>query len=341
MVMVNPGARLGPAARARLRRARQPGWLAPMLATLTDQPFSAEGWIFERKLDGVRMLAFRSGRRVRLLSRNRKERGGSYPEIVRALAAPGGPDLVVDGEVVAFEGGVTSFSRLQRRMQRRAPDGRRPRGVAVYYYVFNLLNLAGYDLTGLALRDRKRLLRRALAFRDPIRFTPHRNREGERFLAAACRKGWEGLIAKRAEAPYVSRRSPDWLKLKCVREQELVIGGYPDPRGRRTGFGALLVGYFERGELRYAGKVGTGYDTDTLSRLGRRLASLAREKTPFADPAALRERGAHWVRPVLVAEIGFTEWTPDRTLRHPRFLGLRDDKDPADVVRERPAGRGP
>ena len=230
---------------------------------------------------------------------------------------------MLDGEVVAFAGARTSFERLQQR-------GERP--VAVFFYVFDLLHLAGHDTTALPLRARKALLRRALEFHGHVRLTPHRNRDGEELFSEACRKGWEGLIAKRADSPYVHGRSRDWLKLKCSAEQELVIGGYTPPKGSRTDLGALLLGHYEDGRLRYAGKVGTGFTRATLRDLAARLAPLRQEQSPFADE--VRERGASWVEPRLVAQIGFSEWTRDGRLRHPRFLGLRDDKAAEEVVRE-------
>ena len=167
-----------------------------------------------------------------------------------------------------------------------------------------------------------------------MRFTPHRVGRGEAYLAEACAKGWEGLIAKRASSRYQHARSRDWLKLKCGNRQELVIGGYTDPKGSRTGFGALLVGYYEGEALRYAGKVGTGYDDALLASLGARLQGMQRDTCPFERPP--RETGAHWVSPRLVCEVGFTEWTAGGKLRHPRFLGLRTDKSAKQVKRERP-----
>jgi DNA ligase D-like protein (predicted ligase) len=322
-------------AREALEEASIPTWTSPMLATLTDDHFSHPDWIYERKLDGVRVLAFKEGVEVRLLSRNRKDQNGTYPELVEALERQDG-NFVVDGEVVAFEGDVTSFSRLQGRMQIKDPDKARETGISVWYYLFDILHLEGYDTTGLALRDRKRLLRRALSFQDPLRWAEHRNEEGETFLEEACRKGWEGLIAKDGRSTYVQSRSTDWLKFKCVNRQELVIGGFTDPKGERVGFGALLVGYYEDGELRYAGKVGTGYDDATLEELRSRMDSLERKTPPFAGGEEISEKGVHWITPELVGEFGFTEWTGDGKLRHPRFIGLRHDKDPEDVVRERP-----
>ena len=224
-----------------------------MKAVLWDEPFSDPGWIFERKLDGVRCLAHRyDGGAVQLVSRTDRSMNGDYPELVRALEAEPCGDFVVDGEVVAFDRrGVTSFSRLQRRHRER---------VAVSFYLFDVLRLDGRDVRDLPLRGRKAELRRALRFEGPVRFSPHRNEHGEELFREACRKGLEGIMAKRADSPYRATRSSDWRKLKCHAEQELVIGGYTAPQGSRTDFGALLVGYFEDGELRYAGKVGTGFD---------------------------------------------------------------------------------
>jgi bifunctional non-homologous end joining protein LigD len=313
-----------------------PRWFEPMKAVLTDAPFSDPGWIFERKLDGVRCLAIRDGE-LRLMSRTRRELNGGYPELVDALAGDACERFAADGEIVAFERGVTSFSRLQGRIGLSDPEAARRSGIAVFLYLFDLVHVDGEDIAGLPLRKRKARLRQALSFRGPVRYTPHRNEHGEEMYAEACRKGLEGIIGKRAESPYRGARSRDWLKLKCSHEQELVIGGYTAPRGSRTEFGALLVGYYDAdGRLSYAGKVGTGFDRATLERLGARLRELETDSCPFADvdPAP---RGTRWVRPELVAQIGFTEWTRDGRLRHPRYLGLRDDKRAREVVREVPS----
>jgi bifunctional non-homologous end joining protein LigD len=299
-----------------------------MKAVLWDEPFSDPDWIFERKLDGVRCLAHRDGDGVRLVSRTDRSMNGDYPELVEALEAEPCEDFVIDGEVVAFgEAGITSFSRLQRRHRER---------VAVFYYVFDLLRLGGEDVRDMPLRERKAKLRRTLRFKGHVRFSPHRNEHGEELFRDACRKGLEGLMAKRGDSPYRATRSSDWRKLKCHAEQELVIGGYTAPQGSRTDFGALLVGYFEDGRLEYAGKVGTGFDQATLNELGKRLRKLERADSPFVEVHPI-PRGTHWVEPELVGQIAFTEWTRDGRLRHPRFLGLRTDKPARDVVRERPA----
>jgi bifunctional non-homologous end joining protein LigD len=310
--------------------------IEPMKAVLSNEPFSDPNWIFERKLDGVRCLAVREDGAVQLVSRTGRNMNGSYPELVEALERERAGDFVADGEVVAFDGPVTSFARLQGRMQLSDPQAARRTGIPVFLYVFDLLRHEGEDLRPLPLRERKARLRRALSFHGPVRFTPHRNEHGEELFRDACRRGLEGVIAKRADSPYRSGgRSRDWLKLKCHHEQELVIGGFTAPKGSRTEFGALLVGYFEDRELRYAGKVGTGFNHRTLADLGGRMRELEQDEPPFVDVHPI-PRGTRWVRPALVAQIAFSEWTRDGRLRHPRYLGLRNDKPARDVVRERP-----
>ncbi len=327
--------RLDPDVRQHARQADQPRWTRPMLATLVHDAFDDDQWLFERKLDGERCLAFKQDGAVRLRSRNREALENAYPEIREALAGQSADGFIVDGEVVAFTGDRTSFARLQARMQKDDPDAARATGVAVYYYVFDVLHAAGHDLTDVPLRARKSVLRDLLDWEDPVRFTPHRNARGHELLADACARGWEGLIAKDGESTYAHSRSRRWLKLRCSNQQELVIGGYTDPEGSRVGFGALLLGFHRGDELQYAGKVGTGFDDDTLASLHERLRSRERETPPFTA-GDLPRSGVHWVRPDLVAEIAFTEWTDDDRLRHPRFLGLRRDKDPGNVRKEEP-----
>ncbi|WCB94739.1 Multifunctional non-homologous end joining protein LigD [Baekduia alba] len=325
----SPFASLADEERALLRAAPAPAHADTMKAVLTDARFNDDNWIFERKLDGVRCVAVRDGGAARLLSRNDLSLNGRYPEIATALEGQPQRRFAVDGEVVAFDGAQTSFARLARRGQAPVP---------VFYYIFDVVWLDGQDVRDLPLRTRKRLLRDALTFDDKaLRFSTHRNRDGERYFEEACRKGWEGLVAKRADSRYTNKRSKDWLKLKCEQGQELVVGGYTAPKGSRTDFGALLLGYYDGdGALRYAGKVGTGFDDATLAALGARLRGLRTDAPPFADASAIRERTATWVRPVVVAQLGFSEWTSAGRLRHPKFLGLRDDKAARDVVRERP-----
>jgi bifunctional non-homologous end joining protein LigD len=317
---------------AALPKVQIHGWRPPMLATLTERRFSDPAWVFERKLDGVRALSTRHGAGPELWSRNQIRISNGYPELIEALAARGGPRFIADGEIVAFDGAQTSFAKLQARIHLTDPQRIAATGVDVFYYLFDLLAYDGFDLTGLPLRDRKRVLRAVFDYRDPLRYSVHRNTEGEAYYRHACERGWEGVIAKRADSRYRSGRSTDWLKFKCVREQEFVVGGFTDPQRSRVGLGAVLVGYYQQGKLRYAGKVGTGYDNATLRALRTRLEALTQPQSPFADP--VRERGAHWTRPELVVQIGFSEWTREGRLRHPRYLGLREDKSPTEVVRE-------
>ena len=304
-----------------------------MLATLTDERFSRQGWLFEPKWDGERCLVFRRGRELNLLSRNRILLNAKYPEITLAFQQQAIPRFFADGEIVTFKNGITSFAKLQERMQIRHPSADLLRRVPVWLYLFDLLYLNGYDTRQVPLRYRKELLRNTFDFKGSLRHTEHRETEGEAYYRKACRNGWEGVIAKNGDSAYVSRRTRDWLKFKCSKEQEFVVGGYTEPRGNRIGFGALLLGYYRGRKLVYAGKVGTGFNRDTLRRLGKRLAEL---KTPISrfEGGDVPRGAVHWVKPRLVAQVAFTEWTREKKLRHPRFLGLRDDKKPDDVVRE-------
>jgi bifunctional non-homologous end joining protein LigD len=303
----------------------RPAFVPPMLARLVTEPPPGEGWVFERKLDGLRCIAVRRSGRVELWSRSRRAFNHRFGGIVDALGRLDIGAVVLDGEIVALEGDRTSFSLLQRPGSTATP----------MLYVFDILHLDGTDLTGRPLLDRKRTLRTVVGERGVLRRVDHVDGDPAGLLRRACAAGWEGLIAKRADSPYRSGRNGDWLKLKCSAGQELVIGGWTEPRGTRAHFGALLVGHHDQGgRLRYAGKVGTGFSAATLADLHRRMIGLTRATSPFDDP--VRERGAHWVEPELVANVAFTEWTADGKLRHPRFEGLRPDKDARSVVRETP-----
>lgn len=310
-----------------------PDWTPPTLATLTDERFSDPDWIFERKLDGVRGLAFRDGDRMRLLSRNRLPLNNTYPEITEALAKQDPTRFVMDGEIVAFEGRRTSFARLQGRSGITNPEEARASRIPVFYYVFDLLHLDNDDIAAQPLILRKRWLRNNFRFEDPLRYTTHRVTDGETAYRAACERGDEGVIAKLAESHYEGGRSRNWLKFKCSRDQEFVIVGYTAPKGSRVGLGALLLGYYQGADLVYAGKVGTGFDDATLRTLHDRLSRTEQKTSPITS-GAVRESGARWVRPKLVAQVAFGEWTRDGKLRHPRYLGLRTDKKPDEVVRE-------
>lgn len=312
-----------------------PDFLPPMLATLAKDAFSDPAWVFEAKLDGQRSLLWIRRSTVRLITRNQKDRTSHYPDLVEAARRHGSPALIADGEIVAFHGDVTSFARLQERMQNARPSAAQVAAVPVVFYLFDLIWFDGYDLSALPLLTRKSVLRSALVFEDPIRYSEHLDEDGETAFRAACERGWEGLIAKRAASPYTHARSRDWLKLKCVNEQEFVVLGWTEPKGSRSWLGALLVGYHEDGDLRYGGKVGTGFGERELAMLSGRLRPLEQPTPPIVDTKGLTRKGVHWVRPELVAQIGFGEWTPDGRLRHPRYIGLRDDKRPEQVVRER------
>ena len=302
-----------------------------MLATLVKPPdhyrSSRPGdWQYERKLDGLRCVAVRNGDRVDLFSRNELSFNARFPEVVAALAALPATRLVVDGELVVFDGDQTSFSLLQSS----------PHPTHLTYGLFDLLHVDGHDTTGLALTERQALLAAAIGEgHAPLTLVKPLGGGPAELLDRACAAGWEGLVAKRVTSTYHSGRSPDWIKLKCTASQELVIGGWTDPNRSRVGLGALLVGYYDDDHrLRYAGKVGTGFTNELLRSLHADLLAREVSDSPFAD--TVRQKGAHWVRPEMVAEVAFSEWTGDGRLRHPSFQGLRSDKDAAEVRRETP-----
>ena len=336
------------ALRARLAAAKAPrGEVAPrpglfMLATLVDHPFSDPAWLFEIKYDGVRVLAARAGERVELRGRSGLVVTARYPEVVRALCALPLDRFLLDGEVVALDGeGRSSFQRLQARMNltRPADIERASLEVPVSAVFFDALTLGGHDLRSLPLEERKACLRLLLPARGVAHFGDHVPEQGREFFDAACGARLEGVVAKKRDSPYVAKRSRDWLKVKCQLRQEFVIGGYTAPQGSRAHFGALHLGLYADGRLAYVSKVGTGFDEVTLARVADRLAPLARTTSPF-DVGTPAGRGHHWVEPKLVCEVRFTEWTADGGIRHPTFLGLRDDKRPEDCVREVPESRG-
>jgi bifunctional non-homologous end joining protein LigD len=301
-------------------------FVPPMLAKLVSDPPSDEGWVYERKLDGLRCIAVKSGDRVDLWSRSQQSFSGRFGGIVAAVGRLSAGDVVLDGEIVALEGDRTSFSLLQRPGSTAKP----------MLYVFDVLHVGGDDVRSRPLLERKTLLGQVVRGTSSgvVRRVRHVEGDPVALLGEACAEGWEGLIAKRAGGIYRSGRSSDWLKLKCSASQELVIGGWTEPRGARSHFGALLVGHYDDEGLRYAGKVGTGFDSATLADLYRRMAARERPTSPFVD--RVRERSAHWTEPELVANFAFTEWTGDGKLRHPRYEGLRPDKQARSVKRESP-----
>jgi DNA ligase D-like protein (predicted ligase) len=295
-----------------------------MLATPVAAPFHRAGWVYEEKYDGIRILAEKDGPRVRLLSRNLNDRTADFPEVAGAVAALLAPALVLDGEVVLFDAARVSRFHL---LQRRELGGRAARA---FFAVFDCLAARGRDLRTEPLSRRRAVLEAEVEERGVLLIARRLASDGLRAFAEARRLGLEGIVAKNEAAPYAAgTRSRDWLKIKIRAEEEFVIGGFTRPGGSRAHFGALLVGAHRGNALRYAGKVGTGFAGRTLHDLMARFRSLARPASPFADD--VRERGVTWLEPRLVAQIGFTELTEDGRLRHPVFLGLRADKDAADV----------
>jgi ATP-dependent DNA ligase len=286
-------------------RSTMPDWLEPMAATLTEERFGGREWLFERKFDGIRLLAYKRGALVELYSRNHLPQ--DLPEVADAIRRLAADELILDGEV--------------------AWDGRSS------YHVFDILWLNGRAVTSLPLEERRALLRQ-LPFKAPLRRVE--TIDDAEPWERARREGWEGVIAKRRGSPYEHRRSKHWLKMKCEASQELVVGGFTEPQGARVGLGALLVGYFEDGEFVYAGKLGTGFDTKMLRELRARLDVIEVPKTPFTSATGLPRLRAHWVRPEIVVQVAFVEWTVHGKLRHPRLIGMREDKDPREVTRESP-----
>jgi len=280
-----------------------PDWLEPMAATLTQERFAAPEWVFERKLDGIRLLAFKNRTAIRLLSRNRLPQ--NLPAIAEALTTLPHDQLILDGELMW--------------------------GSAGGYHVFDILWIDGRDVTALPL-DARRALLAELPLQPPLQRVPalDEDKPWER----ACREGWEGVIAKRRNSTYEHRRSAHWLKMKCEATQELVVGGFTDPQGGRVGLGALLVGYYEGADLVFAGKIGTGFDTKMLRDLRARLDALEVAAPPFTKGTGLPRVRFHWARPEIVVQVAFIEWTRHGKLRHPRLIGIRFDKDPREVTRE-------
>lgn len=294
-----------------MTRGRLPDWFEPMAATLTAERFVDPAWTFERKFDGIRMLAYKRGSDVQVWSRNRLLLTPAYPVVVEALGALPVHSAVFDGEATGAWG--------------RQGDAD--------YHVFDLLWLNGKAVTTRSLEERRTLLA-GISFGAPIaRVMPLELVDGQSPWERACRDGWEGVIAKRLDSVYEHRRSKHWLKMKCEVSQELVVGGFTDPQGGRVGLGALLVGYFDRADFVYAGKVGTGFNAALLLDLRARLDRLALPVPPFTRGTGLPRLRTHWTRPDVVVQVAFSEWTVHDKLRHPRLLGLRTDKSARDVMR--------
>jgi len=317
-------------------------FIKPMKAKLAERPPATGDWIYELKFDGIRLLVVKRDEKVSLLSRNQNELDGRFPEIVEAIKNLPAAECVIDGEVVALdEEGRSSFQLLQAREM----EGRKS---PIYFYAFDLLQLDGKSLVGLLLEARKSVLEKLCADAgDPIRYSGAIGGDAKRLLKEVRRRGLEGIIGKQRNSVYEpGRRSGAWIKLKCVNEQEFVIGGYTPPQGARKHFGAILAGYYENKKLVFAGKVGTGFTTKSLATLHKNFRPEERSDCPFVDLPSKQDgqwvqgitpsmmRKMHWINPVFVCQIKFAEWTRDGKLRAPVFLGLREDKKAGDVVRE-------
>ncbi len=328
--------RLEPEDLKKIKKSPQPLFIHPMLATLTEDYFSSAQWIYEHKFDGVRCIAVKKNGIVRLMSRNERLMNDEYPELVHALQAQQADNFIIDGEIVALDAhGVSDFQLLQSRINLHdlARIHLHENVTPVYYHIFDALYLHGHDITALGLLVRKELLKKILIYNNLLIYTDYRSPDGLIYFKQACKNRWEGLIAKQIHSSYQQARSSAWLKFKCSLGQELIIVGYTDPGGSRTDFGALLVGYYHNDKLIFAGKVGSGFSRDTLAVLGKKLRARIVQKCPvenYDGPV----RGVHWVRPDLVADFKFAQWTKGNKLRVPRYKGLRKDKSARLVVKE-------
>ncbi|NGX34632.1 MAG: hypothetical protein K1060chlam1_00985 [Candidatus Anoxychlamydiales bacterium] len=307
-----------------LKVKSQPNFISPELATLTEKYFSDKDWLFEEKFDGIRCIVVSKNGVVNLYSRNHNKLNQKFETLLESFKKQRSKNFIIDGEIVAFEKGITSFSKLQQVKKEK---------VSVYFYAFDLLYFDKYDIKDQPLIERKKLLKQKFRFSTKFRYTPHILKNGEAFYKKACKKGLEGIIAKRKDSKYLSKRTRNWLKFKCSNRQEFVIIGYTEPQKSRIGFGALLIGFYDKGKLKFAGKVGTGYDFEFLKTFSQKLKKIeTNKKLVFAK---IPLKNLHFVRPKYVCEIAFSEWTKDLKLRHPRFIALRFDKPVKKVVKEK------
>ena len=319
-------------------KKNQPTFIKPMLATLTNDYFSNKDWIYEQKFDGERCLVFKKNGKVTLKSRNKKIINNEYPELVEALNKQSADNFIIDGEIVALnKNGISDFQLLQGRINLRkdAEREKKRKFIPIDYYIFDVIYVDKYDIRNFPLLTRKKILKKMLNYKGILKYTHHRSPDGLKYFKESCKVHWEGLIAKKSDSLYVGKRSHAWLKFKCTMEQELIIIGYTDPKGSRTDLGALLLGYYKNKKLIYAGKVGTGFTDSVLKMLGYKLHKLRIKKCPAVNYDE-EIKGVNWVKPELVAEFKFAEWTKANKLRVGRYKGLRDDKDAKDVVKETP-----
>ncbi len=324
--------------RKHAKKMTQPLFMPLELATLTNEYFSHDDWIYEEKYDGERCQVVKKKGKVHLVSRNRKSMNEQYPELVEAFEKQSADNFIVDGEIVAMgKKGSGDFQMLQSRIHltRKQMIETRVKQVPIKICIFDILYAGGYDLRQMPLLARKKVLKNLLSFNKKIEFAKHKVGKGIPFFKAACKMHWEGIMAKYSQSKYTGKRSTDWLKFKCFMQQELVIAGYTDPQRSREYFGSLLVGYYKNKKLMYAGKVGTGYTHEVLKNLGTRMKKLEIKTCPFENYDE-SVKGVHWIKPELVAEFEFANWTLGGKLRVGRYKGLRDDKQARDVVKEIP-----
>jgi bifunctional non-homologous end joining protein LigD len=309
-----------------------PTFVAPQLATLVKDPPRGEAWLHELKFDGYRMFCHLASGKVRFWSRNQKDWSSRFPGIAEAIVSINAESAIIDGEVVVMDShGRTSFQKLQQSMGKSGQTN-------FVFEAFDLIYLDGFDLTRVALEHRKSLLREligSVAKTATLRYSDHQEGRGGVFFKKACEYGLEGIVSKRADSHYDSARNRNWLKIKCSKRQEFVVAGYTPSSKGLPGFGSLILGVYDKNKLVYAGRVGTGFSLKQRAELGKKFDSIARRTSPFADkPSARGLAEAHWTEPKFVAEVEFTEWTSDGSIRHPSFQGLREDKRPTEVRRE-------
>ncbi len=317
-----------------VRKAPMPEFVSPQLATLVDTPPSGDEWFHELKFDGYRLLCYLNRGQVRFWTRNQKDWTAKFPTLGKAVKALKLGSAILDGEVVALDAsGRASFQRLQQAIHKNA-------GAGLVFHIFDVIYLEGFNLTRCPLRERKRVLAELFEKVDeksPLRFSDHIEGSGAQFFKEACKHGIEGIVSKRAESPYESTRSRNWLKIKCLKRQEFVIAGYT-LSDKGIPFSSLVLGVYDKGKLIYAGRAGTGFSNQMRVDLKKMLDKLGRNTRPFEqipnDPGLRR---AVWAEPKLVGEVAFTEWTDEGIIRHPSFQGLREDKKPTEVVRENPS----
>ncbi|MGD0306857.1 MAG: non-homologous end-joining DNA ligase, partial [Candidatus Acidiferrales bacterium] len=318
-----------PAGLTNAKKSPMAGFFRPALATLSqDPPTDDTSWFYEIKFDGIRVLSFVDGGKTRLFARSGRDISREYPELAALAKQVRARRAILDGEIVVLDrDGRSNFQRLQSRFGVQNPPGELQQQAPPTLYLFDLVYCDGYDLRRTPLVERKKLLTEIVRTSDQVRISEHQAGEGRKLYAVAMEKGLEGIIGKRAQSAYPDGRSTEWLKFKGVQEIDGVIGGWTSPRGTREFFGSLLVGLYEGADLQFVGGVGTGYSREVEKSVFDKLQKIATPRCPFSPEPRTKEE-AHWVKPAMVARVGYAEWTSDRHLRQPRFLGLQPDRNP-------------